>query len=380
LSTLHNKYDYIITGAGCAGLSLVLQMIRSGKFREKKILLVDKENKQANDRTWCFWEKEPGPFEDIVYHQWDTVWFHDIDFSKDLSLAPYIYKLIRGIDFYQYCFSIISHQPNIEVVQAAVEKLHSDADTTYAIIDGQKIETTCIFNSILFEKPKLQKNEYYLLQHFKGWVIETSNPVFDFSKATLMDFRVDQQQGTTFVYVMPFSPQKALVEYTLFSKELLPAKTYEDGLRSYIDEFIQPNSYTITEEEFGIIPMTNYRFPTHQQNIIHIGTAGGQTKASSGYTFRFIQKHSDAIVQRLVAGKSPVVPGTKKRFHFYDSTLLNILEKDQLPGHEIFTRLFKKNKPQQVLRFLDNESSLAGELKIIASLPTMPFLKASMKR
>ena len=54
------QYDYIIAGAGCAGLSLAVHMIHSGKFSDKKILIVDKDDKQKNDRTWCFWEKEPG--------------------------------------------------------------------------------------------------------------------------------------------------------------------------------------------------------------------------------------------------------------------------------------------------------------------------------
>jgi lycopene beta-cyclase len=140
--------------------------------------------------------------------------------------------------------------------------------------------------------------------------------------------------------------------------------------------------YAVTEEEFGVIPMTNHRFAPVNGRIINIGTAGGQTKASSGYTFRFIQKHSARLVDSLIKKKNPfiTVPAGYSRFHFYDSVLLHILANNKLPGNEIFTRLFKKNKPQQVLRFLDNESSYADELKIISSLPALPFLKAAWKQ
>jgi lycopene beta-cyclase len=192
-----------------------------------------------------------------------------------------------------------------------------------------------------------------------------------------MDFRVDQSNGTTFVYVMPFAANRALVEYTLFTKDLLKQEQYDIGLRNYLSQYLQTDKFTITEEEFGVIPMTNYRFPVSNGHIINIGTAGGQTKPSSGYTFRFIQKHSAAIVQQLIKRQSPVSSTGPGRFRFYDSTLLNILQHNKLPGHEIFTTLFKKNKPQHVLRFLDNESSLMDELKIISSLPTLPFLKAA---
>ena len=67
------KYDFIFLGAGCASLSLLLRLLKKGILRGKKVLLLDKEPKTKNDRTWCFWEKEPGFFEDIVYKQWDKI-------------------------------------------------------------------------------------------------------------------------------------------------------------------------------------------------------------------------------------------------------------------------------------------------------------------
>lgn len=374
------NYEYIIAGAGCAGLSLAVHMIRSGKFNDKKILIVDKEEKIKNDRTWCFWETEPGLFEDIVYKKWDLVWFYGENFSEKLKLQPYQYKLIRGIDFYKYCFDLIRQQKNITVQFGEVQIIIGTKDETSIILNGQKFFGKYIFNSILFDKPVLKKNEYWLLQHFKGWMIETDNPVFNPSEATLMDFRVSQHYGTAFVYCMPFTVSKALVEYTMFTKDLLRPDQYDEGLKKYIEQFLKTGSYKIEEEEFGIIPMTNHRFPAHSNNIINIGTAGGQTKASSGYTFRFIQKHSAAITKQLTESEKPFAALSKGRFHFYDSTLLHILHHNILPGKHIFTNLFKKNKPQQVLRFLDNESSLKDELKIISSLPAFPFLKAALQQ
>lgn len=375
-------YDYIITGAGCAGLSLAVHLIQSGRFADKKILLIDKDDKQQNDRTWSFWETKPGPFEEIVYRKWQQTWFHSKNFSRLLDLSPYEYKMIRGIDFYNYCLALIRQQPNFQVRYGTIKAISNEQNLATVQVDEDRFTGDYIFNSILLEKPVLQKGDYYLLQHFKGWIIETASPVFDPGKATLMDFRTGQQHGTTFVYVKPFSETKALVEYTLFTAELLTQAQYEEGLRDYIQRFLTTAPYTITEEEVGIIPMTNYKFPAVDGRIINIGTAGGQTKASSGYTFRFIQKHSVRIVENLEKRGNPFIamPGGPRRYKFYDSTLLHILTHNSLPGDEIFTRLFKKNKAPQVLRFLDNESSVGDELKIISSLPTLPFLKAAWKQ
>jgi lycopene beta-cyclase len=353
-------------------------MLDSGKFANKRILLVDKAPKQANDRTWCFWQKEEGLFEPIVYKQWQKLWFHGDKYSAELQLGPYHYKMIRGADFYQYCFEKIRGHSNIDILFETVEEVFSDAETG-VVINGEKIYADYVFNSILFNRPSLRSNEYWLLQHFMGWVIETPEDGLDGNIGTLMDFRIDQSNGTAFCYVLPFSSRKALVEYTLFSTELLEQKQYENSLQKYIKEHLKLPSFQVIEKEFGVIPMTNYKFPPRQNNIINIGTAGGQTKGSSGYTFNFIQKHSKAIVDSLVNNGKPFISSSPVRFNFYDSVLLKVLSDGLVPGVNVFTDLFKKNEVQKVLRFLDNETNLAEEVKIISTLPTLPFLQAGIK-
>ena len=374
------QYDYIIAGAGCAGLSLAMHLIHSGKFRDKNILLVDQHPKQSNDRTWCFWQTGKSLFEPIVYKQWQQLFFYGDAFSKQLNIEPYKYKMIRGIDFYDFCLEEINRQPNFTVRFDKVEHVFSSDITTGIMLNGNAIHAEYIFNSILFQKPQLSENEYWLLQHFKGWIIETENNVFQPEVATLMDFRIDQQWGTAFCYVLPFTKNRALVEYTVFSPQVLPKEQYDVGLKNYLEQLLQLGSYKIIDEEFGVIPMTNFEFDAGQNNIINIGTAGGQTKGSSGYTFNFIQKHSNELVQQLMRGKHPSLKTGSRRFSFYDSVLLNILYKNTLPGKLIFTRLFQKNQTSKVLRFLDNETSVADELKIISTLPTWPFTKAALQQ
>ena len=371
-------YDFIFLGAGCASLSLLMRMIRSGRFNNKKILLIDKEPKIKNDRTWCFWEKHEGFFEQIVYKKWDKLSFLSDEFSNTMDISPYQYKMIRGIDFYNYCFGEIKQHNNIEVLYGHARIEQKENDSSLYINDQQiEIVNTTVFNSFVDNTLKTGR-EISLLQHFKGWIIETTSNTFSSDQATFMDFRVDQTRGTTFAYVLPFSETKAMIEYTLFTENILADDEYENELKNYIDSFLHIKEYKITEKEFGIIPMTTRSFDFYKNSIYNIGTIGGQTKASSGYTFQFIQKQSDLILRSLVDNR-PLREGnsTSKRFLFYDKILLNVLQNKKVTGKEIFTTMFKKNKPQQVLKFLDNESSLLEELKIISTLPTLPFIKAA---
>jgi lycopene beta-cyclase len=251
---------------------------------------------------------------------------------------------------------------------------------TGVVAGGNTYYCRKVFNSILFQKPMLGKKHFWLLQHFKGWFIETATPQFDETIGTLMDFRTDQRHGATFFYVLPFSPTQALVEYTLFSKALLPDDAYEAALESYICKTLCIDAYDVKEREFGIIPMTNHPFLPPQNNIIHMGTAGGYTKGSSGYTFQFIQKNAQALVAALSKEQPFSKPLVQKRFTFYDSVLLHVLHHQTMPGAAIFAEMFKKNKPQQVLKFLDNETTAPEEFAIINSLPSAPFFKAAMRQ
>ena len=360
-----------------------MRMVKSGKFADKKILLIDKEQKNKNDRTWCFWEKQDGFFEAIVYKKWDTISFLSDRFSSDMNIAPYKYKMIRGIDLYQHCFREIKQQKNIEILYGEVTQaiVHKEGITIHINGEMLHLDYATIFNSIL-PKETNAPGIINLLQHFKGWVIESSQAAFDPAKAIFMDFRVGQKDDTTFAYLLPLSKTKALVEYTLFSKEVLEDAVYETELKNYVENILQLKEYHVIEKEFGVIPMTNRKFSFYESSYrYNIGTAGGQTKASSGYTFQFIQKQSQFIVDSLIKGSSlKQIPSTPKRFRFYDNTLLHILYHRKIQGKDIFSRMFTKNDPIQVLRFLDNESTLTEELKIISTLPTLPFLKAALKQ
>lgn len=359
-------------------------MIEAGLTAGKRILLIDKSSKQVNDRTWCFWEDKPGFFDPVVCKQWDQLWFHADGFSQKFEIAPYRYKMIRGIDFYTHCFGLFAKQPGIEIMQGSAENMVVTGSKLTISIDGQlqQFSAAYVFNSLWNQEAVAAQRATHLQQHFKGWMIETPSPAFIPGEATLMDFRVSQANGTTFVYVLPLSATKALVEYTLFSKKILRQDEYNLGLANYLQQFLQLRDYHVSEEEFGIIPMTDAVFPWFEKGMYHIGTAGGQTKASSGYTFQFIQNQSAAIVQQLQQNSlhPSIKPGRAlKKFNFYDGVLLRVLANNYMPGHQVFTTMFKKNRPQDIFSFLDNNSSFKQDLRIIRSFPTLPFLRAAVK-
>ena len=124
--------------------------------------------------------------------------------------------------------------------------------------------------------------------------------------------------------------------------------------------------------------MTNRNFKRRQSDrIINIGTAGGATKATTGYTFRRIQHESKAIVQSLEKdAKLKLLPTSSQRFKVYDNLLLYIILTKGGIVRRIFDRLYAQNDFRKILRFLDESTKLREELWIMVRLPWAPFLKS----
>jgi len=392
---LQPRYDLVFLGGGCATLSLLTRLIESGACADKRFLIIDPSDKRSNDRTWCFWEKGSGYFEKLVHHEWGTLDFKQAEFSAGLEMGGYRYKMIRGIDFYEYCLCALHASGQVDFLQDEITYFQVEIPDSHGEmlhLTGKKtgkfrVKTDLLFNSIPPELGKKQPGVVNLLQHFKGVIVESDQFNFDPNRATLMDFRVSQTEGTTFIYVLPLSKSRALVEYTLFTASLLTLEQYNQEIADYIKAFLGVGDYKIVEEEFGIIPMTTQQFPWYVNGAFNIGTAGGQTKGSSGYTFHFIQKRSAQLATLLQNSsdwsqlKSTLIklPGDAQRFQFYDRVLLQVLAANYCPGDMVFATLFEKNPAHRVFQFLDNETSLLQELQIISSLPTWPFLKAALK-
>ncbi|MGY8918826.1 MAG: lycopene cyclase family protein [Flavobacteriales bacterium] len=376
------KYDYIIAGSGCAGLSLLYKILQTPSLQNKSILVIDKDQKKSNDRTWCFWEKNPGPFESIVYAKWSKLEFLSTDFKKELNLETYTYKMIQGIDFYNFVINYAKKFKNVSFIKETINSI--DNINKKAILKTTKNRYTAnyIFNSTNLFNPKINEQNS-LLQHFKGWVIKTEKPVFNPEIGILMDFRVSQENGATFMYVLPTSTTEALVEYTLFSPRVLDKEVYTLELKKYIKEELEIDNYTIIHQESGVIPMSLEKFEQNPKlNVINIGTSGGYTKASSGYTFQFIQKNITEIINNLVEGNNIIQQTSfkNKYYQWTDRTLIDVLLSNKLTGKDVFTKMFQKVPVEKVLAFLGNESSFLEDFKVFTSFPVKPFLTSGIKQ
>ena len=375
------KADYIILGAGASGLQLAYRMSLDAFFADKSIMIIDKDVDKGNDRTWCFWEKGEGEWDDILYKTWDTIYFGSEWFSKEVKISPYSYKMIRSQEYYKKLWQTIDHNPNIQFQKAEVIDILDSNDGVTVKTTSANFEANQCFNSLPLSSSYKKQTKYPVLQqHFIGWFIKTDSPQFNDMQATFMDFDIPQRGNTRFMYILPTSSTEALFEYTLFSKDLLPKSEYEDAIKDYLKQKRIKN-YKIIEKESGSIPMTSYKFfKENKRNILNIGTAGGWTKASTGYTFANTSKKTKQLVDFLKTSADLSNFKKPSKFWYYDLLMLDVLADHNETGAKLFSSLFKKSKVETIFKFLDEETSFTEDLKIMSSVPRLQFSKAMFRR
>ncbi len=376
----NNHYDYIIVGNGLAGLQLALAFSKDAFFFGKKIALIDSSTKTENDKTWSFWETEPSQWNHLAYKSWQKANVYSSKKHIELQLQPYTYKSIRAIDFYTAAKTQLKKHKNISFLVDHVRSVN-EKEKVEVITETNSYSANHVFDSRIPEDFKTKVSQYTnIIQHFKGWVIKTKSEAFNEDEVTIMDYRLKDGEQTTFMYVLPFSKNEALVEFTYFTENIVEEATYDSFIKQYINDYLNIENYQIIETETGQIPMTNFPFDNYNtEKVTKIGTAGGWVKGSSGYSFKHTEKKVKKIVDNLKSNKTPSSNLFKKKYEFYDKVFLKVLKDENHKGEWIFQQFYDKNSIQTMFRFLDEDSTFFEEVRVMLSLFSWSFIKAFFK-
>ncbi len=371
----HTKVDYLFAGAGASATLLLMCMEKQGLLKDKKILILDPDTKQNNDKTYCFWSDQNEQLtlqcQHLISHQWDEV---SVNRNQQESLLPKKYFHITGIDVYKELRRIID-QHHLQRIQSSVIELTPIENGIKVVTDTDTWVSSLVFDSRPPKYLPLKNDDAHLLQSFIGYVIATDNPNSNVNCVDLMDFNVEQLGATQFMYVLPLGEGKTLVELTRFGLEPINQKEANPILDSYINQRF--GNYQILHTEIGCIPMSTAAIVVETlPGVIPIGGRAGAVKPSTGYAFKNMFHHAERLAESLKKNLKPAVITESSRFRYYDRLLLLILTKQPSQGKSIFEALFKKNETKNVLQFLDEKSTLLQDIRIFLTLPMKPFLKA----
>ena len=362
-------YDYVFIGMGASNGLMLLEFIKRGYQHTKRIAVIEKAQKNTNDKTYCFWSSPDASIvkdlSSIISYQYQFV---QTNATKVQSIQDQPYHCIRSIDFYNLLQATIASHP-IDVFDAQVDAVNPQLNHVEIAFDSKAIKGAIVFDSRPPNFTPEANNKSYLLQTFFGYHIRLKDAVLNTDTFQMMNFDVDQSNYTQFVYNLPYAPNECLVELTRFGVDTIDV----DYAKKILDDKISTEfgDYEIIAEEEGCIPMTVLKHPASTNDrIINMGARANLIKPTTGYGFKKMYEFAAAFENSVKSESS------KTRFLFYDHLLLIILIRWPNLGKKIFTALFQKNSIQAIFSFLEEKSRVSAEIKIFASLPIFPFLRA----
>lgn len=373
--------DLIIIGAGCAGLSLGVQLAKMGEGTPKTLLL-EQRKVYENDRTWCFWGQQGNTHSDLANHQWTKllVQSEKKKIALECSFAPY--QMLASQIFYDSALQAIGLNSLIELrMDAALlnePEFHQgwwQFETSFGLMRAKSVVDT---------RPKVLSavKGAKLWQSFFGYEIECEQAIFDPTTATLMDFYKANSEFVGFNYVLPQSEKRALIEFTVFAKRPF----IQDDLVSRLDEsvarYLDGKKFTILRKEFGLIPMGLHTGNdivnatlTHS-TYVHAGLTAGAARPATGYAFQRIQEWAVQCANSFSKSGLPI-NHAKDSFLLrkMDDIFLNVIRNNPELGPGLFLDLFSKVDGRKLVRFLSDRGCLLDYLAIVKALPATPFLK-----
>ena len=350
------EFNYVIIGGGCAGLSLAYELEIHEKLKDKTLAIIEPRKEYKRDKTWSFWKVAPHNFDDCVKKNWENFSINIPGKTNYLECKNFPYQSIDSGLFYEKIKNKLKKNENIFFFKN-IEEINK--------------QNSLVFNSV----PNIKKNHLNLWQHFCGVEIKTDNDIFDEKIFNLMDFDCEQRESVHFFYTLPYTKNRALVETTWLSKmNDNSQKDYENQINNYIKKNLKIKNYEITYKEEGAIPLF-YPLNKNEKNKINIGTAGGMTRLSTGYTFLNIQEHSKYIRENIDNISNAKKFEINRKYQFLDEIFLRVLEKNPEKMSDIFFRMFKTS-PKTVIKFLSNKSNFLEDLRIIFKMPKLIFIKA----
>ncbi len=389
--------DLAIVGAGGAGLSVVIALDRFVRERRSRgdvvrvptVALVDRVVRAGTDRTWCFWDAGRSDVDEAVHRQWRRVEVVRPDGARRVhDLGPLRYVMVRSADFYVLAEKSVAALGAVRVVAGVEEVVDGPPGQSHAIVrttDGRVVRAGWVLDSRP-SPPRRCANTAWL-QHFRGWTVAFDPAALpagslDPDVPVFMDFTTPQpQRAVSFGYVLPLDARRALVEYTEFSRARLGDAAYDAALRRYLASRFGPAARTavVEEVEDGAIPMSDAVLDVRPgPRRFRIGTAGGATRPSTGYTFAAMQRQADAVAAALLDGRDPVPPRPYPRRHrWMDAVLLRALDHGHVDGARLLADLFDRNRPADVLRFLDGGTDVVEEAALMRTTPVLAMTAAT---
>ncbi len=380
LKELSNKFDFLFVGLGASNCLLILRLHENGILNDKTFAVIEPNSKSINDKTFCFWATEEEllrlKLNTLVSKSWDCL---EIGGIAKQVINPLRYYYVKSIDLYNITKDVLNDYQFRLYGSQLTENPKITKNTFEINLKSEIIFADKVFDSRPPNYLLPKKHQSHLFQSFYGWKIKTPNQFFDIDSIMMMDFRIEQNNATQFIYMLPFDRDYALVEVTRFGNSIMEEAEANTIFDNYVNKL--GITFEIIETERGVLPMTSSQMQIENfgENWIYMGVKANLLKATTGYAFHAMAEDALALAGNIKNNYFFNRKIKKERFRFYDRLLLKILNDQPEYGKPIFETLFQKVPIVKVLSFMGEKTNLFQEFSIFFRLPKRVFILTAIK-
>lgn len=371
----NTHWPLILVGAGLAS-ALIAQRLSP----TLKILILEGQPFPFGEHTWSFHITDVAPgdlnwINPLIAHRWAGQSVRFQDFRRDLSSA-YASLTSASVAGTLANHKNLTIKTNIHVVRILPDRV--------ILTDGTVLTADCVIDARGFvHNPALVLG----YQKFVGLEIEMQAP-HGLIKPIIMDASVDQRDGYRFVYVLPFSPTRLLVEDTRYSDgEALDLQAMAKDVSAYAED--QNWSIArIIRSEHGVLPIAlaydaRQFWQDQPQDIPQVGMRAGLFHPTTGYSLPEAVRVANLVAAAWPIGSASLATHIREHAlqrsqqqRFY--RLLNrMLFRAALPDrrHLVLQRFYKLPQPL-IERFYAGRTTIGDIARILIGKPPVPLHRA----
>ena len=164
----------------------------------------------------------------------------------------------------------------------------------------------------------------------------------------------------------------------MFSPTLQANEFYETAISSWLKKYAGVSRFNLLRREQGAIPLGVMQ--RHDPAFQGIGANGGAIRPSSGYAFSFIQKQICTALRNVSDGHMLQFATPHKPIDLWmDKIFLSVLRYQPRYASKIFIALAGSLTGDEFARFLSGEANISLRAKVVAAMPSLPFIRALLR-
>jgi len=381
--------DLIILGGGCAGLSLATELAHLGGTSPHAVVLESRQT-YSHDRTWCYFKDAEAAARTDAQHAWPAMRVASGagSIAFDCGAAPY--EMVNAGQFYKNAQLTIGQSEQVELKmgvvvtkppekQGDVWRIDTDLGTLYSryVVDTRPAQLP-------------HRDGAKLWQSFYGEEIECDVGIFDVACGDLMDFAAADACGAwhalpeavCFVYILPTTAKRALIEFTVFGPDPLPPESLQALHAHAVARRLGGAAFSVVRSEHGVLPMGATPLASvRDASYVLAGLTAGGARPSSGYAFARIQRWASSCAFSLATGNGPLGHAPDRLIQrVMDALFLKLVRARPDLAPDLFVALFAGTDAQSVIRFLSDRATLRDYARVVASLLPGPLFRAMLRR